>query len=335
MAHSRCISTQLSCLSHAAGVGIEISPAGKDAQGGRLKKFLHHVVVTGVYGDSPARVKMMKGLSHAAYMGCQFCLFNGEMQHRAMRFLGYAAPAVVVKGLGKAMLTGQEGKALMVRDDAILQLSSEEQWVRAKSFEEGLQAAEHDDLVPPDVSEVGVSGLSPFPCMLWYSDYNALFVMPIAHMLYRGVVRDFLCAIVDGQKGKKKKQGKGQMGQVGAGGGGEGQEGGEEGEGEEEGEEEGERKLAPPFICPEHTLSAAERKRMQSRHAALRITQDFGGPVRCLDPSVNALLMEELIRQMDCVIPLMFAEVCGYMCQCLLFVRLGCVIRVFRCIFRT
>ena len=39
------------------------------------------------------------------------------------------------------------------------------------------------------------------------------------------------------------------------------------------------------------------------------VTQDFGRPVRCIDPSVKTFTMEEGMRAIDCVLPVLFAEV--------------------------
>lgn len=51
-------------------------------------------------------------------------------------------------------------------------------------------------LIRAPAADVGLHGVSLFPTRLRYPDYNRLFVSPVAHSLFYGVVRDFLDALL-------------------------------------------------------------------------------------------------------------------------------------------
>ena len=254
--------------------------------------------MTGVYADAPARQKLVKSLGHAAYLGCMFCCLTGERMHGAMRFLGYAAPAPISRGLGVQLFASAIGvpMAQMVVDADALRIGDEVQWERAVRVEFPPAGAAR-----PDPAYVGVCGVSLFFDLLWYSSSTQLFVVPMCHAFHHGVLKDFLTAIVGKEGGKKKKRG-GQQVDVDV------VDGDIDGEGADEGGGDG-RVLAPPALRPAHCLDKRERAQLRARSEAMVFTQDFGRRVRCIDPRVKALTMEELMRSIDCVLPLLFAEV--------------------------
>lgn len=279
-----------------------VTPYVRDDAGNAVpaQQFRHHVVVISVHADSPARQKLLKAVGHAAYLGCFFCCINGE-RHGAMRFLGYAAPVHVNKGVGCRRLADQGGQVCMVKDDEALHLTTKDQWERAEAFEEAVASAVKVDQVPPEASSIGVHGLSLLPDLLWYTDYNLLCVLPFGHMFFRGVFRSFLIAIVEGQRKKAKKQQ--QLG-------GSDEAEAEEGEGGDAGAGVGGvRQLAPLCLQPQLTLDRSTRARVRERGASFTCTHDFAHPIRCIDPHIKTFTIEELMRQLDCVLPLMFAEV--------------------------
>ncbi len=67
-----------------------VSDGGKEEYklGAELK---HWVVLTGVYADGPARVKLMNCASMNACLGCMYCEINGCHAAGAVRFGGYCA----------------------------------------------------------------------------------------------------------------------------------------------------------------------------------------------------------------------------------------------------
>lgn len=295
----------------AAGAGVLVTPYVRDDSGTAVpaQQFVHHVVVTGVDGDTPALNKLMKALGHTAYLGCLHCCLNGE-QHGGMRFLGYASSVPLTRGVGKHKTAIQEkgGHVRMVEDQDVLYLTTPEQWERAQMYEKALQRERDADkhggaAAAPVATSVGVHGLSVFPDLLWYSDYNLLCPLPFGHMFFRGVARNFLVVILYGSKNKKQKRQHQALTQDGA----------EQVDGQEdvvEGVGEGpQRRLAPVHLRPEHTLDRSTRARLRARGDTFNSTADFNHPIRCMDPLIRDFTIEEMMRQMDCVLPLMFAEV--------------------------
>ncbi len=276
------------------GTGILIKPSIKDA-GGNVTlgaDFTHYVVVTGVYADAPARQKLVKSMGHAAYLGCMFCCLTGELMHGTMRFLGYADPAPISRGLGVHRFASAGSGvpvAQMVVDADRLHIHDGLQWLRAMGVEHPAAGA-----APPDPAFIGVCGVSVFFDLLWYSSFTQLFLVPLCHAFHHGVLKNFLTAIV-GKEGGKKGEGGGQEVDIVDG-------------FVDEGRDD-ERVLAPRALRPEHRLSRHERAELRARSEVMVLTQDFGRRVCCIDPSVKALTMEEGMRAIDCVLPVLFAEV--------------------------
>lgn len=52
----------------------------------------HKILLGGVFGDSPGIKKLARWLSHAAYLGCGYCLLKGTYAAGAVRFFGYVEP---------------------------------------------------------------------------------------------------------------------------------------------------------------------------------------------------------------------------------------------------
>ena len=51
---------------------------------------MHTIVLSGVFGDSPALKKLARWLSHVAFFGCGFCMLRGtKVSGGGMYFLGY------------------------------------------------------------------------------------------------------------------------------------------------------------------------------------------------------------------------------------------------------
>lgn len=171
------------------GPGLVVSPAFKDgATVSCLPPRRHRVVLTGLYCDTPARCKagqMMKSAS--AFLACNFCWLAGtknipEMPgNKATLFLGYEKPIQPGRGLlaGTVMQIGI--------DDEVRLLTDEQQRWRAELVE----TARTDD--PEfDPGLYGCAGYSRFHRELPYLHYNNFFIVPFAHAVFLGVVKDFM-----------------------------------------------------------------------------------------------------------------------------------------------
>jgi hypothetical protein len=148
--------------------------------------FKHTILLSGVFGDSPAMKKLARWLSHAAYFGCGFCMMRGtKVGGGGMYFLGYAHPT----SYGPFAPNEREGYGAHSEHavgwglcgDAAMRLSDAFQRCRADVVDRG-------ERLPTDV---GCHGRSIFVKHLSYVDYNNLFVVPIAHAGLLGVVKDF------------------------------------------------------------------------------------------------------------------------------------------------
>lgn len=187
------------------GPGLVVSPLSQGADGVlvRLPPVVHRVVLTTLYADSPARVKAGQFMkSAAAYLACQFCWFTGVKANtnmlgantNATLFLGYHQPVVASRGLllGESLQVG-------VNDQHRL-LTHSQQQARATLVESMKGQPDFDP------GHFGCAGYSVFHKALPYIDYNNFFVLPFAHSVFLGVVKDFMRLItgVLGRTGRAK-----------------------------------------------------------------------------------------------------------------------------------
>ena len=182
----------------------------------------HHIILGGIYADTPAQRKISKWRSHAAYNGCGHCALLGKPgpTGRGMYFTGYeeeraagesATPALCIRGrrafpatsarvcLEQILKQGSpdagpfwsnydlevEGGSMgkAFCGEAGISYSHDDQYGRALCMEEGGTEAM--------ARELGCHGLSPAVRYLDYVDYNNLFVVPMCHALLYGVVKGF------------------------------------------------------------------------------------------------------------------------------------------------
>jgi len=136
-------------------------------------------------------------------------------------------------------------------------------------------------LSPEDHRFIGVHGQCQIQRLLWYMDYNRICLSPLCHALYRGIFRDWLLAITSTIESLSKPQ----IVPI--------------------------RGLAPRFLRPEHALSRAQRAECIKRMSTMVFTHEFDRPPECPLKHAKSQTMEQLIRQLDCVLPLLFAEVCS------------------------
>lgn len=194
----------------------------RQADGSATRSFTHRVLLGGNFGDSPGQKKWAFWLSHAAYLGCGYCLLRGTPGPGGygMYFKGYLEPtpygvwkrgqfdaeraaagpaAAGEAALGVATLADAAGEAAA---GAVPPAWMPPMVVAAgKAFcgdacthvsdvdQCGRALAVERGTAHP--SDVGSNGMSPFIRDLAYTDYNNLFFVPLAHAALCGAVKDF------------------------------------------------------------------------------------------------------------------------------------------------
>ena len=70
---------------------LEMGPEGVPVL--RKREFKHYVILSEVAADTPANRAFSKGLSHAARLGCLYCLMRGQAggNGHGMYFTGYCS----------------------------------------------------------------------------------------------------------------------------------------------------------------------------------------------------------------------------------------------------
>jgi hypothetical protein len=164
--------------------------------------FKHTILLSGVFGDSPAIKKLAHWLSHAAYLGCGYCTLRGTVGEggKGMYFPGY------VNGTSFGVFRPQEVQRYGAHSEfrqGVAEPGAEEVILSHKQQCDRAQAVDTQQALPTDL---GCHGTSPFVKQLEYVDYNNLFVVPIAHAGLLGVVKDFWCHVL--KVGSKKKNNK-------------------------------------------------------------------------------------------------------------------------------
>jgi hypothetical protein len=233
---------------------------GADNRVQQEQPFQHTILLSGVFGDSPAIKKLAHWLSHAAYLGCGYCKSRGTVGEdgKGMYQLGYTEPNSYgtfrpkeVEDYG-AHSEHAEGVA-MCGDEAVM-LSHQDQLDRAAAVDQGL-------MLP---TEVGSHGTSPFVAKLGYVDYNNLFVVPVAHAGLLGVVKDFWSHLLTPDQQKKKK------------------------------------KRGRDDSSGWFRISAEARRVMASREAALVATCDFGRSYTDIISKKGNWVMEDWLHWAEC-----------------------------------
>jgi len=172
----------LGLLSFAAGHGITVTPAVRDASGNvtQGEPFHHYAVLGGVHADSPARCKLMYTIaSFTAYLACAFCKLMGTKVGHVVRYLGYAAPVTTTAGVG----LGKEYQ-MGVQDGRVL---SEAEMRAQAATAEYYRACR---LEPPPGNRF--KGYSPLISDLYWVDPRRLWIVPFCHAFYLGVFKDLM-----------------------------------------------------------------------------------------------------------------------------------------------
>lgn len=160
------------------GRGFLIEPAVGPA-------IRHFPVLASLFADTPARTKVGNFMaSAAAYLACNYCWFSGcrinSVKHTTL-FLGYNAPQVMTKGIMK-------GRAVQIGvNDEDRFVSHEWHQHRAAYVEESIVDGRHDEEL---AGMMGCKGACVLHKALPYLDYNNFFLLPIAHAMLFGMVKD-------------------------------------------------------------------------------------------------------------------------------------------------
>ena len=178
-----------------AGSGLEVTPV--DESGRKLPPMRHTIVLSGLYADTPARMKVANTLGSAsAYLACQWCCFAGTKSSaadsdaaetgKAMLFRGYAKPAHVKVGI----LAGTEVQLHHPRKDPPRRLlTSIQMHARALLFE-------RQGKTTRAAKVTGCLGRCIVMEELPYTDYVNFFILPFGHAVFLGVVKDFIQLIL-------------------------------------------------------------------------------------------------------------------------------------------
>lgn len=190
-------------LHAATGAGLEVTEykLGADGKVQQAATFRHTILLSGVFGDSPAIKKLAYWLSHAAYLGCGYCVLRGSVgpAGNGMYFPGY------VKRTSYGAFRPRELQRYGAHDENFRPgVAKAGAPVAALSHQQQCDRAEAVDTQQALPNDVGCHGTSPFVKQLEYVDYNNLFVVPIAHAGLLGVVKDFWCHVL---KVGKQQQG--------------------------------------------------------------------------------------------------------------------------------
>jgi len=171
--------------------------------------------------------------------------------------------------IARGRLQGQRKQ--MVVDDASLKWTSAQQVNRGRAAENA-ESNIHGFL--------GVHGECKIQKLLWYMDFNRICFTPFVHCFYRGVFRDWMlsiCATIpylrDNVKGFPI---------IGK---------------------------APFGLRPQHALTNSQRKEIERRMGNMVFTNEFGRLPESPIAYGKQQVMEQLIRLLDCVFPLLFADV--------------------------
>lgn len=154
--------------------------------------FKHTILLSGVFGDSPAIKKLAHWLSHAAYLGCGYCLLRGTVGEggKGMYFPGY------VNGTSYGFFRPKELQKYGAHSDfrqGVTQPGADAVTLDHKQQCDRADVVDKGQALPTDL---GCHGTSPFVQQLPYVDYTNLFVVPIAHAGLLGVVKDFWCHLL-------------------------------------------------------------------------------------------------------------------------------------------
>ena len=127
---------------------------------------------------------------------------------------------------------------------------------------------------------VGVHGECKIAQLLWYSNYKRICYSPFVHAFYRGVFRDWMLAICSTASSLSATVSQFPF-----------------------------MNKAPMNLRPQHALTTGQRKEMSARMSTMAFTNDFGRLPESPLTHGRQQVMEQLIRLLDCVFPLLFAGV--------------------------
>ena len=174
---------------------VMVDGAGKPI----MREFIHYILLTGIYADTPAASKLSLSLGHSAYLGCGRCWVRGIRVGNTIRWYGYVKP-VPYMNYAKDEVPGRAPAP----KGCVALVGSNTTWRTEREFKAAGESVQRGQY---SASQMGTHGVCPFvtPRHTPYTFQSNLFVLPIMHALVYGVVKKFwqlLLAPVE--KGKQR-----------------------------------------------------------------------------------------------------------------------------------
>jgi len=178
-----------------AGIGMRLHPVHRNAQGlvQAGKSIQHRVVVTGIYADSMARTALCRGVSvGSSYKACRECDMQAVSLYGTRRWCG----ACVAVRRRFSTQKNQYNRLGWGENDTLRWLTPNEKLQR-------------DEAVDADAAQStvrGSHGVCMFNRVLYYHEYDDMFVLPFAHAVFRGILRDFWTEVIRSPQSVAKQQ---------------------------------------------------------------------------------------------------------------------------------
>ncbi|KAG7674826.1 hypothetical protein KSW81_002338 [Nannochloris sp. 'desiccata'] len=177
--------------------------------------FYHIPILVFIYADAPARAKLLKSTgTAAAYLACFWCWLTGErvniegvldISNGTMVMRGYAKHVEPSCGFVFGKITQRDGSVKVAEplsmDDRRRMVTEEHQSQREAAAEELISERNKEA-----AANLGCMGKCIILTHLPYLNARNLFVLPLYHMLYLGVVKDFLKLAMGHKETKLRKE---------------------------------------------------------------------------------------------------------------------------------
>ncbi|KAG7668787.1 hypothetical protein KSW81_003806 [Nannochloris sp. 'desiccata'] len=177
--------------------------------------FYHIPILVFIYADAPARAKLLKSTgTAAAYLACFWCWLTGErvniegeldISNGTMVMRGYAKHVEPSCGFVFGKITQRDGSVKVAEplsmDDRRRMVTEEHQSQREAAAEELISERNKEP-----AANLGCMGKCIILPHLPYLNARNLFVLPLYHMLYLGVVKDFLKLAMGHKETKLRKE---------------------------------------------------------------------------------------------------------------------------------
>jgi hypothetical protein len=191
--------------------GLMVTPVLRQADGQctLAGSFRLHLVLMGVFADSPARCKLMMSVPmSSSLLGCSRCCMNAVRVHNRQLWAGCSKAVIRRPGYNCHLAqTHIHGNACWCEDGDpqqsprdILLFDNRRLISNAEQLERDRSACDLAERGPVDYNKLGTWGHFILPQLLPYLSYNNICFLPFAHAFFRGVLNDFLRCIQQTKK---------------------------------------------------------------------------------------------------------------------------------------